>query len=104
MIFMILSAIGAVVGLIGWFVKKSVVLLLIGFALTWVEKFAEWKNYNPGARKTEILIFIIGCAVGSFTRVPFWVGGMIASLIYDVLISLSGVMVLVAAGTRIKNK
>lgn len=34
MIFMILSAIGAVVGLIGWFIMKSVNLLLIGFALT----------------------------------------------------------------------
>ena len=104
MIFMILSAIGAVVGLIGWFMMKSVNLLLIGFALSWVEKFAEWKNYNAGARKTEILIFVIGCAVGAYTRVPFWVGGMIASLIYDVLISLFSVIVLVATGASIKSK
>ncbi len=104
MIFMILSTIGAVVGLIGWFVKKSVILLLIGFALTWVEKFSEWKNYNTGARKTEILIFVIGCAVGSFIKVPFLVGGMIASLIYDVLISLFGVIVLIATGASIKSK
>ena len=102
MFLMLLSIIGCLVGLIGWFVKKSAILLLIGFALTMVEKIAEWKNYNAGARKTEILIFAIGCIIGFFTRVPFWVGGLIASLIYDLVISFFGFVMLIMAGSKIK--
>lgn len=50
MLTMLLSTIGSLLGITGWFVKKSIILLLIGFALTLVETVTEWKNYNTGAK------------------------------------------------------
>lgn len=104
MLVMLLSLIGSLLGVIGWFVKKSVVLLLVGFALTLVEMVTEWKNYNSGAKSLNIVLFIIGSIIGKFAHIPFWAGGLLALLIYDLIISIFGVAMLIIGGTNIGRR
>lgn len=84
----IIGFIGAIVALVGWFGFKSVPLLIIGFLGYVIETIIEWKDLNAGAKMFEIIIFAIGCIVGLFISVPFWVCGLLAISMYSLLIGI----------------
>lgn len=88
---MIIGLAGAVTALIGWFGFHSVIALFIGTALYIVETIIEWRNLNSNAKILDIVIFAIGSIVAvSFTSAQWYIGGMVAIAIYNLIISIIG--------------
>lgn len=88
MLSQLLGFVGVLVSLIGWFKYKSILLLVIGTGLDIIETLLEWKSLNVNAKKLELRIFIIGCIIGVFLDIPFYVGGMLAINFYFALVSV----------------
>ena len=93
MISFLIGLVDAVVALEGWFVFKSVKLLLIGTILYIIETLLEWRELNTNAKKLDIVIFVIGCVVAaSLTLAPWYVGGMVAIAIYSLIVGAIGMI------------
>lgn len=95
---------GVLTAFIGWYGKKSVLLLTIGTGLYLFETLLEWKSLNANAKKTDIVIFAIGSIVAMFTNLPFYIGGMLAINYYSAfmtLLSLPGLFAQIALFIRI---
>ena len=96
MISFAIGLIGALVALIGWFGFHSLFALIIGTALYVLETLMEIKELNGNAIGTDFLIFAIGAAIGFFMHIPFYIGGMIAIAIYNLIISIVSIPTLIA--------
>ena len=84
---------GAIVGVVGWFITKSLIFIGIGILCYLVETIMEWKNLNANAKLVDVFIFVIGCIVGLFIKsMPFWLCGIVALLIYSALLGIGGVI------------
>lgn len=94
---MIFGLLGAIVGLVGWFGFKSVLLLVIGTVFYLIETIIEWKNLNAGAKMTDVIIIIIGCIIGLFIKTPWYVCGMIAINIYSAIMNILGSIISIKA-------
>ena len=92
-----IGLIGVLTALLGWFVFKSLTLLVVGTVLYVIETIMEWNSLNPGAKVVDIVIFAIGCIVGCFVKTPFYICGMLAINMY------SAITVILGAGTIIRR-
>lgn len=90
MLTFLLGLIGSIIALIGWFGFKSVILLIVGTLMYVIETILEWKDLNAGAKGLDVVIFVIGCVVALFGKIPFYVGGMVAVNCFSALMSLLG--------------
>ena len=88
MLSLILGIAGPVVGLIGWFKFRSLILLAIGVILVLIESYMERQVLNSNAAITEVCIFLIGCLVGLFTATPSYIMGMIFFTVYHGIVAL----------------
>lgn len=90
MISFFVGLVGAIIALVGWFGFHSLIALVIGTVLYIVETIMQLKELQPNALKFEITIFVVGCIVGLFLKIPFYIGGMLATNIYSAVISIIG--------------
>ena len=95
MISMLLGGLGGIIGVVGWFVYKSVMSLFIGTGLYIIETILEWNALNTNAKIMDIFIFIIGCIVGTFLSSAFYLYGLLAICLYNLIVTIFGLIVLI---------
>mgnify|MGYP000870533199 CR=1 FL=1 len=89
---MVLGTVGSVIGVTGWWFFDSNISLIIGIIMVIGEIILEWDNYNYNSKKYTVILFIIGTIVGAFKGAPIWVGGALALLIVNLIISLATII------------
>ena len=91
MLSMLFGTIGSIIALVGWFGFKSFILLIIGTMGYIIETYMERKSLEKNAKILDIVIFILGCIIGLFLKIPFYVCGLIAINIYSLLVGVLSV-------------
>lgn len=93
----LIGSLGSIIGLVGWFGFKSVVMLVIGTAFYVIETVVEWKDLNTNAKLHDLVVFGIGSFIAAvFTSAPWYVGGMVAILINSLFLSIFGIIRLIS--------
>lgn len=92
MLSMLIGVIGSAVGLAGWFVYKSVPMLIIGTILYGIETIMERDKLTIQAKVLDFLIFVVGAIVGLVIKQPFYITGLIALNIYSGLMGIFGII------------
>lgn len=93
MISFFVGTLGAIIALVGWFGFHAVIPLLIGTALYIIETIMEWERLNFNAKIFDIVIFTIGSVIAIiYASAPWYVGGMIAIAIYNLILSVIGIV------------
>lgn len=98
MLEVILGAFGALTSLIGWFGFRSLSCVIIGTILCFIETIIQWKDLTPRAKKLDLVIFLIGSAVGIiFTGAPAWyICGMLGIAIYNMIVAAFSIIMLIS--------
>ncbi len=70
--------IASILGLVGWFGFKSLLVLGVATAIYVLELLKKWKELNQGARVLILVWAVIGGIVSTFLKTPFYIGSMVA--------------------------
>ena len=88
-----IGTVGSIIGLIGWFGFRSIVILLLGLVLYLVELLMGWTELTVAAHVLDIIVFGIGCIVGAFTKTEFYIVGIIAVLLFSAVLGIVGFVI-----------
>lgn len=91
MLSFIIGFIGVIIALVGWYAFDSLLLLIIGTILYFVESFLERNSLNTNAKILDIVIIVIGCIIGLFSKYSFYVYGMLAINFYSAIMCVLGI-------------
>ena len=81
----------AIVGLVGWFGFKSLILLGIATIVYVIEIIKTWKSLNQGARMLIFVWAIVGGVVSLFFKTPFYIGSMVAWNVESIISTLPAI-------------
>lgn len=78
----------SIVGLVGWFGFKSLLLLGIATIVYVIELIRTWKSLNQGARMLIFIWAIVGGVIALFFKAPFYIGSMVAWNVESIISTL----------------
>ena len=95
---MIASALGTIcafIGIIGWFLSRSVIYLIIGVIGYITETFFEWDNLDGIAKIDFLTAFAIGAFISQIRKVnPWYISGMLAINIWSLATGFLGLVLI----------
>ncbi len=79
---------GNIVAFLGWFKWQSLLCVAVGAAICLTDTLLRWKDLNANAKKSDLILFLFGLAVGLlFNALPApYICGMLAINAYNILI------------------
>ena len=93
----IIGGAGTLTALIGWFGFDSIIALIVGSILYLLEDIIHAQYLTPVAKLLDPIAFGIGCLVGIFVPLPWYICGMLGLNIFGAIAFIGGtIMILVS--------
>ena len=93
MISFLIGIAGSVIGLVGWFNSYDLIWLVLGTIAVLIEQILEEDNLSSKAKTQNLSAFVVGAVAVSFSRYYPWdIGGLLAVIIWNIFISILGVL------------